>query len=73
MFEQFFDCIHQHDEIDIISIVSPHNFQRDDHPLTQRIFTAIKGRKKEEQMFCLILEKDLGRIYHDFKKNTKPE
>ena len=73
LFIQFFDCIHEHDEIDILSIVSPHNFQRDDHPLVQRIFTLIKERKNQDQMFCLILERDLGRIYHDFKKRTSDE
>lgn len=67
---QFYDCVCKHPQIDILAIASPHNIEQDDHELYQRLKKMMHDRKRKDQKYCLIFEKELGRIYTDFKKTS---
>lgn len=66
---QTLDCTDYNDSIDLISIVSNNNLSNKSCERIEKIIRGMNKGKEKEQLYCLIMKREMKKILYDYYKN----
>jgi retron-type reverse transcriptase len=68
LFRQFFECTN-YESIDLIAIVTNNNLNNELCERLEKLIRKINRADGKEQLYCLIMRKEMKRILYDFNEN----